>query len=82
MGMKKRKRAGARLRALSLRSRAGKLVRNTSDKESRAWWKAVEDAAASAVDLDFEEDAEPERLPWVGGLWEWSEAKRNDPKYR
>ena len=25
---------------------AGKLVRNTSDQESRAWWQAVEDAAA------------------------------------
>ena len=37
---------------------AGKLVRNTSDKESRAWWRAVEDAAASAVDLDFDEDAD------------------------
>lgn len=47
---------------------AGKLVRNTSDEESRAWWQAVEDAAASAVDLDFDEDTdrktedrEPER---------------------
>lgn len=37
---------------------AGKLVRNTSDKESRAWWQAVEDAAASAVDLDVDEDAD------------------------
>ncbi len=37
---------------------AGKLVRNTSDKESRAWWRAVEDAAASAVDLDVDEDAD------------------------
>jgi hypothetical protein len=49
---------------------AGKLVRNTSDKESRAWWQAVESAAASAVDLEFDEepdrkteDREPEDRP-------------------
>jgi hypothetical protein len=39
---------------------AGKLVRKTSDNESRAWWEAVQKAAASAVDLDFEEEADRE----------------------
>lgn len=37
---------------------AGKLVRNMSDEESRAWWRAVEEAAASAVDLEVDEEGE------------------------
>lgn len=39
---------------------AGKLVRNTSDEESRAWWEAVEKVAASAVNLDFDEESDRE----------------------
>lgn len=34
---------------------ADKLVRNTSDRESREWWKAVHEAAVAAPTLTFDE---------------------------